>query len=126
MRTQGPESGKPVVLVVEDEEFVRTMVIEAIEDAGYSTICAEDADRALLLLDEHDEIDAVFTDIKMPGSVDGLALAAKVRADHPGMAIILTSGHRYGDGGELTAKLPFLQKPYRATALIDTLDSLLR
>lgn len=126
MRTEGSDAGKPVVLVVEDEEFVRTMVIEAIEDAGYSTISAVDADGALRMLDEHDGIDAVFTDIRMPGSVDGLGLAAKVRADHPGMAIILTSGHRYGDGGEVTATLPFLQKPYRATALISTLDSLLR
>lgn len=107
-----------LVLVVEDELFVRLMAVDAIEDAGFRAIEAEDADKALALLDDRDDIGILFSDIKMPGSLDGLGLAAAVRERWPDIPVILTSGHLYRDDVDMPPSIPFLQKPYRAGALI--------
>jgi CheY-like chemotaxis protein len=115
-------SGSPVILVVEDELFVRLMAVDAIEDAGYCTIEAENADQALAVLEQRDDIAVLFSDIKMPGSIDGLGLAFAVRKRWPAMPIILTSGHLYRHDIEVPAAVPFLQKPYRAGELIAELD----
>ena len=107
-----------VVLVVEDELFVRLMAVDAIEDAGYRAIEAEDADQALALLNDRSDIGVLFSDIKMPGTLDGLGLAATVRERWPALPIILTSGHLYRHDFDMPPSVPFLQKPYRANALI--------
>ncbi|MBO9379103.1 response regulator [Sphingomonas histidinilytica] len=117
--------GKATVLVVEDELFVRMIAVDAIEDAGYATIEAQDADQALILLEVHDEIDLVFTDIKMPGTIDGLGLALRVRERWPGLPLILTSGHLRQEDATVPASVPFLQKPYRAATLLAELARLL-
>jgi CheY-like chemotaxis protein len=115
-----------VVLVVEDELFVRLMAVDAIEDAGYVAIEAENADRALTLLGERTDIAVLFSDIKMPGELDGLGLAATVCERWPDIQVVLTSGHLYRNDIELPASLPFLQKPYRARELIAELDRVSR
>jgi CheY-like chemotaxis protein len=115
-----------VVLVVEDELFVRLMAVDAIEDAGYVAVEAENADRALALLDERSDIAVMFSDIKMPGSLDGLGLAATVGERWPDVRIVLTSGHLYREDIDLPESLPFLQKPYRARELIAELDRVSR
>ncbi len=107
-----------VVLVVEDELFVRLMAVDAIRDAGFVAVEAENADRALTLLGERDDISVMFSDIKMPGSLDGLGLAATVGKRWPEINIVLTSGHMYRGDRDLPPSLPFLQKPYRARELI--------
>lgn len=124
MRTPTAFGRRPVILVVEDEAIVRLLAVEAIEEAGYTAVQAEDAEDALRLLDAR-EIDAIFSDIRMPGPLDGLALAAHVRARCPDMPILLTSGHRQEDCASATAGVLFLQKPYRAPMLIGTLSALL-
>lgn len=116
---------RATVLVVEDEMFVRMMAIDALEDAGYATIEAEDAERAVALLESRTDIDLVFTDIKMPGPLDGLGLAEQVRERWPHIALILTSGHLYPADTAMPASVPFLQKPYRAAMLIAELGRLL-
>lgn len=116
---------RPVILVVEDEMFVRIMAVDAIEDAGYATVEAEDADRAIRVLGERQDIAVVFTDIRMPGKLDGLALARRVRTCWPNMPLILTSGHLFQDDRDIPLATRFLQKPYRAAALIGELDRLL-
>lgn len=100
------------------------IAVEAIEDAGYEVVEAENADLALRMLDDRNDIDVLFTDIKMPGKMDGLALAAAVRDRWPTMPIILTSGHMYEDDVGLSGTACFLQKPYRARSLIDQLARL--
>lgn len=115
---------KRVILVVEDELFVRLMAIDAIEDAGYGVVGVETGDEALTLLDSRDDIGLLFTDIKMPGEVDGLQLAARVRARWPRLPILLTSGHLYHGDASVPATIPFLQKPYRAGALIAEISRL--
>jgi CheY-like chemotaxis protein len=110
---------------VEDEQFVRMMAVDALEHAGYSAIEAEDGDRALVLLDTHDDIELVFTDIRMPGRIDGLDLARRIREARPATPVVLTSGHMFEGDRDIPSSTPFLQKPYRAAALIGQLDRLL-
>ena len=82
----------PVVLVVEDETLIRELVAEELEVAGYTIVIANDADQAIAILEARQDIHLVFTDINMPGSMDGLKLAAVVRDRWPPVHIIITSG----------------------------------
>ncbi|MGC6330934.1 response regulator [Rhizorhabdus sp. FW153] len=124
MRTPPASDRRPVILVVEDEAIVRLLAVEAIEEAGYAAVEAEDAEEALRMLESR-EIDAVFTDVRMPGAMDGQQLAAHVRRDHPDLPILVTSGHRREECASATPGVLFLQKPYRAAILIATLNALL-
>src|ERR1700688_3962857 len=83
----------PVILIVEDEPLVRFGAVRAIEDAGFEVIEAADADEAIRILESRSDIRVVFTDIHMPGSMDGLKLAHAVRNRWPPIKIIVTSGH---------------------------------
>lgn len=101
-----------VVLVVEDEPLLLMAAADMAEDAGYSALMASDADGALLLLEARDDIRLVFTDIDMPGAMNGLALAARVHGRWPDISLIVTSGN----GSPSTKDLPegslFFSKPY--------------
>src|SRR3954470_24429315 len=83
---------KAVVLVVEDETLVRLSTVEIVEGAGFETIAAANADEAIRILESRSDIRAVFTDVQMPGSIDGLRLARVVRDRWPSVALIVTSG----------------------------------
>lgn len=109
------------VLVVDDELFVRMMAVDVVSDAGHDPFEAGDADEAVEML-EAESYDVVFTDIKMPGSIDGLGLAALVHQRWPTTHVIVTSGHMTLP--DLPADTVFLQKPYRTTALSDRLHSI--
>ena len=80
------------VLVVEDEIMVRLMVADDLRDAGFVVIEAANADEALTVLRSSAPVDLVLTDIRMPGSLDGLALASAVRETWPDLKIIVASG----------------------------------
>ena len=82
----------PTVLVVEDEFLVREVIQTELEDAGYEVVVAENADVAIGALEARSDIHLVFTDIDMPGSMDGLKLAAYVRDRWPPVHIIITTG----------------------------------
>lgn len=103
------------ILVVEDEAVVRMMAVDMLEDAGYAVHEAGTADEALSLLEGKAKIDVMFTDIRMPGSMDGLALAEIVGNRWPAIGIIITSGHVAlpADIGQAV----FLPKPYRSHVL---------
>jgi CheY-like chemotaxis protein len=83
-----------VILVVDDEPLVRVNAVDILEDAGFSTLEAEDAAQALKHIADHPEIGLLFTDINMPGEIDGLGLARLVHEDRPDLRVILTSGRR--------------------------------
>jgi len=83
---------RPVVLVVEDESLVRLSAIDTVQAAGFEPIAAADADEAIRILESRNDIRAVFTDVQMPGSMDGLRLARLVRDRWPPVALIVTSG----------------------------------
>src|SRR5580658_9703668 len=87
------ESRRPVVLIVEDEFLLRMDAVDIIAAAGFEAIEASNADEAIEILEARRDISVVFTDIQMPGSMDGLKLAAAVRDRWPPILIVATSGH---------------------------------
>ena len=118
-------SGKaPVVLVVEDEPLLRMLAVEVVEEAGFVAIEARDADEAVALLESRSDISLLFTDIDMPGSMDGLKLAHAVRDRWPPIKILLVSGQVRLQPSELPLSSRFVRKPYRAAAMMEELRSL--
>lgn len=109
------------VLVVDDEVFVRMNAAEMLSDAA-AVFEAGDAAEALAVLAAHHEIMLVFTDINMPGEINGIALAAKVYLDRPGIQLIVTSGRECHSDGDLPDHATFLPKPYRETELISVVN----
>jgi CheY-like chemotaxis protein len=115
---------KVVVLIVEDEPFVRMWVTDTLETAGFEVIEAGNADDAVRILETRSDIRAVFTDIDMPGSMDGLKLATAVRGRWPPIEIVLTSGHRRVALDALPARCVFISKPYAGENVVATLRQL--
>jgi two-component system, response regulator PdtaR len=115
---------KPAVLVVEDEFLVRMQAVEMIEEAGFDVVEASNADEAIRLLETRKDIRIVFTDIEMPGSMDGLRLARAIRDRWPPIELILTSGKHQFDAGEIPARGHFVPKPYSFDVLVTTLSKL--
>jgi CheY-like chemotaxis protein len=105
-------SKRPLVLVVEDEFLLRMDAVEMIADAGFEVVEAADADQAIEVLESRRDITVVFTDIQMPGSMDGLKLAEAIRGRWPPIKIVTTSGHANVAESELPEGGRFLPKPY--------------
>ncbi|HEX4511654.1 MAG TPA: response regulator [Burkholderiaceae bacterium] len=117
-------SSKPLVLVVEDEPLLRLHAVSLLEDAGFDTLQAGSADEAIALLEKDANIQIVFTDIDLPGGMDGMKLAAAVRDRWPPVELVLTSGHIKVRDADLPARGHFLSKPYDAERLINTMQGL--
>ncbi len=113
-----------VVLVVEDEPFARLMGADLLQEAGFDVLEACDGDEALRLLEVHPEVGVVFTDVEMPGSVDGLELARHVCQRWPRIGIVVTSGNKIR-----TEAIPregkFLAKPYDRKALVREIEEVI-
>ncbi len=88
----GSASTLPVILVVEDEVFIRFDVADMLREVGFEVIEACDAKQALDALTSGARIDLVFSDVHMPGPMNGLGLASHILENHPGLPVILTSG----------------------------------
>jgi len=114
-----------VVLIVEDEPVIRFNVLDALEDVGHVALEAANADEALVVLKGRQDVDILFTDVNMAGSMDGIQLAKRVRAMRPNIGIIITSGLVQLDPMALPANAAFLPKPYMHDALISAIDSLM-
>jgi CheY-like chemotaxis protein len=82
----------PVVLVVEDDDQVRDYAVEVLREAGFAVLSARDADEALQLLENDGAIEVLFTDIMMPGDIDGFELARRAREMHPRLAVVYATG----------------------------------
>lgn len=117
-----PSTNASHVLVVEDESFVRMVAVDMLEDAGLPVAEAPDADTALRLLEGKAQAFCVlFTDIDMPGSMDGLTLAARVRARWPHIRLVVTSGRVRPSCADLPDAGCFLPKPYCRSDLLGAL-----
>lgn len=114
------------VLVVEDEPLVRIDIADSLVDAGFEVIEAANAADAIAALESHADIRLIFTDIDMPGSMDGLMLAAAVADRWPPVRIIVTSGHRIVEITDMPDGSVFFSKPYRATEIVASMHELLR
>ena len=115
-RAASPLTGIEVILVVEDNEDVRTVVMTQLADLGYRTLEAEGAAAALAMLDKHPEIDLMFSDMVMRGSMNGYELAREARERRPDLKILLTSGYEMNavaQGAGDAAGFELLKKPYR-------------
>ncbi len=102
--------GTDTILIVDDEEGMRDIAMSYLQSLGYKTLTAEDGKTALGLLKEHTDIDLVFSDIVMPGGVDGYQLASKVHAKYPTIAILLTSGFTRKQPDIIQSDNPYLIK----------------
>lgn len=109
----------PVILIVEDDPLMRMHGVDILEHAGFTVFEAESADAALSILRRNEEVDLLFTDVDMPGSMDGIELASLVRTAWPGIKALLTSSHRNADQFRLTILKDFVAKPWNETALVD-------
>jgi CheY-like chemotaxis protein len=114
-----------VVLVVEDELLLRMRAVDMVEDAGFTSVEAVDADQAIAILESRSDIALLFTDIQMPGSMDGLRLAHAVRKRWPPIKIILVSGQLKLVDLELPADSHFFGKPLEAKAMIAQMRSMI-
>lgn len=112
---------KIVVLVVEDEPIIRMNAVALIEDAGYDVIEASHADDAILYLETRPDIRVVFSDIEMPGTMDGLKLLHAIRERWPPVVLILASGRVSPAASDMPSETVFLQKPYQESQLIKVL-----
>jgi two-component system, response regulator PdtaR len=102
----------PVVLIVEDEALLRLGAAEMVTEAGFDVVEAGNADEAIALLESHPKIHSVFTDIQMPGSMDGIKLLAFIRQRWPPIKLVVTSGRVILRQGELPEGAVFIGKPY--------------
>ena len=112
----------PFVLVVEDEAMIREFITEDLQEAGYQVLMAGNADAAVDILEGRHDIGLVFTDVNMPGSMDGLALAACVRGRWPQVHIVITSG-RSCSADKLGGGAVFVPKPYHGSNIIDAIGT---
>src|SRR5215208_3924491 len=110
--TRAPGEERPVVLVVEDEFLIRECAVEMINEAGFEAIEAANADEAIEILERRSDIRIVFTDVHMPGSIDGLRLAHAVRDRWPPVKLIVTSGRSIIPESELPSGGRFVRKPH--------------
>ena len=118
------ESKRPVVLIVEDEFLLRMDAVDMIAAAGFEVVEAANADEAIEILESRPDITVVFTDIQMPGSMDGLKLARAVRGRWPPIKIVATSGHIDVSETDLPDGGRFLSKPYSSDEVADVLREL--
>jgi CheY-like chemotaxis protein len=108
----------PTILVVEDEPLIRLCTTAALDALGFVVLEAGNAEEAIAVLEIVTDVSVVFTDVQMPGAMDGVALAAVIRERWPNMAIVVTSGQVRPAEVELPSRTNFLTKPYLIDELI--------
>jgi PAS domain S-box-containing protein len=113
---RNPPTGQETVLVVEDNPEVQEVARMLLEQLGYRALHVESAARALQLLASGEAVDLVFTDVVMPGELDGLALAYRIKEKYPDIAVLLTSGYAKATNTP-EAGFPVLRKPYQLPTL---------
>lgn len=114
----------PVVLIVEDEFLLRMDAVDMIASAGFEVVEAANADQAIEILESRRDITVVFTDIQMPGSMDGLKLARAIRGRWPPIKIVATSGRSNLGETDLPEGGRFLSKPYSPLQVTGVLHEL--
>jgi CheY-like chemotaxis protein len=113
---------QPIVLVVEDNSLVRIVIANFLESAGFAVIQAVDGAAALLVLASGAEFHVLFTDVQMPGPIDGVGVAMRVCEQRPGVSIVVTSGH--GTPESLPPGGRFVSKPYDNRRVVTLLREL--
>ncbi|SDN29127.1 Response regulator receiver domain-containing protein [Methylobacterium phyllostachyos] len=116
----------PYALVVDDDGLIRMDAMDILADAGFRTLEASDGDRAIALLGrEHAAIALLFTDVQMPGSRDGFAVARETASRWPHIAIVVASGQVQPAPGDMPEGARFIGKPFTADMVHDHLREIL-
>jgi two-component system, response regulator PdtaR len=113
------------ILVVEDETLIRLWAADLLEENGFSVIEAKDADAALKVLECRPDVNLLFTDVQMPGSLNGMELAREVHARWPHILLVITSGRERPMRSEIPDDGRFVAKPYSAEELLGQVKDLL-
>ena len=118
----GPQTLRPTVLVVDDSAEVAQVTSSLFEDLGFDTVYRDSAEAALTLLAENPKFDLVFSDIVMPGTIDGVGLASEIRSRYPNLPVVLTTG--YSDAAHAAPPdWRILRKPFDTDALRDFIQN---
>ena len=122
------ERGNETILIVEDDELVRSTVERILKELGYGILLASTADDALPILQSDVHIDLLFTDVVLPGTIDGKALAKQAKILRPGLPVLYSSGYTKDSiihQGRLDADVNLLSKPYKKADLAQRLRAML-
>jgi CheY-like chemotaxis protein len=118
----GPQ---PAILVVEDEILIRVAIADHLEECGYRVFEAGSAAEAITVIEQSQiPLHVVFTDVRMPGEMNGWGLAKWIRQHHPEVAVIVASAERTEATHELCRALPFLHKPYDFATVVERVQAL--
>jgi CheY-like chemotaxis protein len=109
------------VLVVEDEVMLGLLVSESLADEGFEVLTAANADQAIEILESRDDISTIFTDVEMPGSMDGLKLAKAVSDRWPPVNIVITTGKTRPQTDKMPKKSLFVPKPYHTADVVNAI-----
>ncbi len=120
-----PKSSR-IVLVVEDEPLIRLFLADALEDAGFAVLEAGSVLEAVGVLGLRNDVDVVFTDIDMPGGLNGIDLATMVTSVCPQIGIVVTSGRADSCRNELPVTASFLPKPYNTLSAVAAVENVIR
>jgi len=117
------------VLLVEDEVLIRLVTAEMLRDEGFEVFEAQHGDEACALLDDADDFDVLFTDVRMPGTLDGIDVALHARRRHPAIPVVVVSGYAVQLVRRLSMLIPaavFISKPYSLVEVLDVITRLTR
>lgn len=120
------DANGPVLLVVDDETLIRMNGVAILEDAGFKVLEAADADEAISVLEHAPEVRLMFSDVDMPGSMNGVELATAVNQRWPKIRLLLTSGHHWLADATLPDHGRFIPKPYSSETVVGEVGELLR
>ena len=113
-----------VVLIVEDEEILRTFAAWQLEEAGFEVVQAANADEALQAMNSRPDVRVLFTDVQMPGQLDGMGLAREIHEQWPTVLVLITSGNSRPAKADIPNHGHFLAKPYRSEDVISEIAAL--
>ena len=119
------KNGRAVVLVVEDSALIRMGTVDLVLSAGYEALEAQDADEAIRILEARDDIDLVFTDVQMPGTMDGAKLSHYIRNRWPPVKLMVASGKAFLEESSLPVGSQFFAKPYSDHAIAEAMAVML-
>ncbi|MEZ5889196.1 MAG: response regulator [Xanthobacteraceae bacterium] len=117
-------NGEVTVLIVEDEPLVLDMISQELTDQGFAVLEADTAEAALSIIESGQTVDVLFTDIRLPGEMDGWRLAATVRESKPKLPVIYATGYTVERNAQVPGSV-FLKKPYRPSTIAETIRTLI-
>lgn len=124
MKAAAPQA-RPVIIVSEDEFLVRMFTADFLDEAGFEVLEARDAHEALCLLESRPDVAAIVTDVEMPGSIDGLELARRVRQGSPRIAVVILSGRVRPAPHQLPFGAKFVSKPFEPSTVLGMLEEMM-